>query len=269
MRRRTRRSRASIDGELDLGTGERDRRRDDVDAARTWRANDELDEVDVVRRRRRRPIPFRARPVDPESARGIALGVEIDDEDAITGNAPAHSRGSPPSWSCRRRPSGSRRRSSGPLSDLLGGLSRGFQFYHRGGVPPRRAGRSLGGCQRRLHGGVAIGRSHGHALTGRGRRLFHVKHGGLAPARGRAMVAFRGRVAGPFGSLPVLGHPWDTPRQTSPPDRSSRGAGQGGRATFGRFAEEFDPSHDLAARCGRRGGDGPARTERWAVPADR
>ncbi len=35
------------------------------------------------------------------------------------------------------------------------------------------------------------------------------------------------------------GTPWDTSRQTSPPDRSCRGAGQGGRATFGRFAEEF------------------------------
>ena len=36
------------------------------------------------------------------------------------------SRGSPPSWSCRRRLSGSRRRSSGPLSDLLGALSQGW-----------------------------------------------------------------------------------------------------------------------------------------------
>ena len=81
-RRASRRSRG-LAGELDLGAGERDRGRDES------RPVDGRGDVEVARaddrRRGRRRWTVERRAVDPEAARGVALGIEVDDEDAITG----------------------------------------------------------------------------------------------------------------------------------------------------------------------------------------
>ena len=51
--------------------------------------------------------------VDPEPGAGVALRVEVDDEDPVAEVGQAGARGSPRWWSCRRRPSGWRPPGSG------------------------------------------------------------------------------------------------------------------------------------------------------------
>ena len=107
--------------QFDLGAGQGDGGWHDVEAE--WARHDEpvegvLVDDGVIDR------AFEERAIETEPARRVPLWVQVDDEDAITGERADSSRGSPPSWSCRRRPSGSRRRSFGPLSEpARGGLT--------------------------------------------------------------------------------------------------------------------------------------------------
>ena len=183
----------------------------------------------------------------PEPARGVALGVEIDDEDVITTSAPARSRGPRRSWSCRRRPSGSRRRSSGPLSALLEAISRDRILpSDASSLGPMRAGdRSLPTT----------------AYRGGYPRVLHVKH--RLPRTSR--IGQRPRHEAP----PLPGRRGrGILRRTSPPISVDCGNGQVGRDLWP-LRRGNDPSHDPAARCGRCGGDGAARTHGRPIPSHR
>ena len=66
-------------GELDLGAGQGQRGRDEVETGDRRRD----DELGQCHRSDHRPVdrPLDERSLDPEAARGVALGVEVDDED--------------------------------------------------------------------------------------------------------------------------------------------------------------------------------------------
>ena len=197
---------------------------------------------------------FERRPVDPEAARGVALGVEVDDQDAVTRERELGSPDSPPSWSCRRRPSGLRRRSSGPLSGLLGRFTR-IEFYHRWPFDLPSGQAEIAGASRMRLIAHVPSRTHRSTCACISRETLP------SPRRDRrTLCGTRSRC--PFRRL----------RGILPPRRRRIGRHRepGWRArTFRPLRRGIDPSDDPAPRCGRRGGDGPDRTHRYPIPPDR